>query len=153
FLRPHRPFQHDDRIELDTGLPDTADGSDQRNASEYAIKLGVLGAEVVDQPAIETRLAVPFQTVDVLPHRIEPVFQAQLFERLAHGPNAGLELVCLVYSYGHRERRFLEVLRLVIDQHLVVENVVTAADAEHAQRPSGIGAGRTWNSLPVGLVP
>ena len=75
---------------------DAADGGDQGDAAELAVELGVVGAGIGDEPAIEPRRAVPLQRIEIIEHRIEFVFETELDQASFVCLGAGIEAIGLV---------------------------------------------------------
>ena len=81
---------------LQPGDRDAADRGDERDTAELAIELGIVGAGVGDEPAIEPRHAVPLQRVEVVEDWVELVFQAQLDDGVVGILGTGIEAVGLL---------------------------------------------------------
>jgi hypothetical protein len=112
----------------------------QHLATYRAVKRSICGPEIRCQPSVEPPDAVPFQPVEVIPHRIESVIEAQPIDRGSHLFRPRIKLDPTDYSGPKDEDCVLDVLAdsllqsMIADMVLVAKEIVSESEIELGKR-------------------
>src|SRR5262249_21399018 len=76
------PFKHNHIIGLAAGVVDSRDHADEKHLANCGAIVAALGAEIVRKPRVDSRLAVPFQSVEIVAHGVKRMLARVLGDRL-----------------------------------------------------------------------
>jgi hypothetical protein len=123
-----------------SGCANAPDCRDEHLAADRGVELIIRSTEISREPAIEAGRAIPFQSVEIISHRIKRMAQAQPIDRRLYSFWAWIKFEPADDRCAQNQKRMFDILAdallesMVADVILMAEQIIAESEIEFFQR-------------------